>query len=180
MDEKVGAMIRRLREAEGLSKTQLASRLADAGLDQIHPTTISRMEAGERGVRLSEATAITEVLNTDIGTLLDHGGIEALMRQMRMDHHFAEKSLEDLIAAASVTRARQMLLHYAVDKVEATGLADLESESARKAAREEIRSARELSERSPAAEVDLIVNDWDDKIPAWIEGEDSGVDPEAS
>ena len=112
--------------------------------------------------------------------MLDQGGIDALRRHLRLQHVLAEKGIEDLVAAATVARARQMLLGYAIDSVEVTGFDDLESEAAREAARKEVRLARELSERSLAVAVDDVANDWDSKVPAWIERSDDGVDPEAS
>ncbi|WP_324650984.1 helix-turn-helix transcriptional regulator [Georgenia sp. H159] len=73
-DERFAANVRRLRERQGWSQAELAKRLREAGYDQFHATTISRIENGERGVRLSEARAISVILGTALSVMLEPSG----------------------------------------------------------------------------------------------------------
>lgn len=58
------------REEKGLSQAELVKRLRDSGWSNVHQTTISRIEKGERPVRLGEARAIAEALGVELTQLL--------------------------------------------------------------------------------------------------------------
>ena len=68
--------MRRVREIRGLSQGDLAARLADAGWDGFRQTTISRIEKGERTVRLAEAHAIAQVLGVPLTRMMDESAQE--------------------------------------------------------------------------------------------------------
>ncbi|MDQ0094417.1 helix-turn-helix domain-containing protein [Paeniglutamicibacter psychrophenolicus] len=70
-DENFGAMVREYRELRKWSMTEFASKLRDAGLANFHPTTISRMERGERPAKIGEAAVIAQVLGTQLDNLVD-------------------------------------------------------------------------------------------------------------
>ena len=70
-DAHFGAMVQEYREIRNLSKTDFASKLRDAGLTNFHPTTVTRVEKGERPVKLGEAAVIAQVLETQLGDLVD-------------------------------------------------------------------------------------------------------------
>lgn len=62
-----------------MSQAELVQRLRDRGWVNVHPTTISRIEKGERPVRLSEATRIAQVLGQDLYRMMtrpSQAGIE--------------------------------------------------------------------------------------------------------
>jgi transcriptional regulator with XRE-family HTH domain len=59
--ERVGARLRALREAAGLSQAQLAQRMHDAGHPWWQPT-VSKVESGQRAVPSDEMRAVSEVL----------------------------------------------------------------------------------------------------------------------
>lgn len=61
--------MRSTREASGISQTQLAKQLNDAGLPY-HQQTVQRVEEGKRPVRLNEAFVIARALEVDISVLL--------------------------------------------------------------------------------------------------------------
>lgn len=67
-DELFGFGVKDRREQLGWSMTELATRLRKKGLDNFHPTTIGRMERGERPIRLSEAQAVVEVFKEEFPT----------------------------------------------------------------------------------------------------------------
>lgn len=61
--------MRRRRDELGLSRNQLAVIAQDSGLTNFHPTTIARVESGERAVKLHEAMALASILNTTLERL---------------------------------------------------------------------------------------------------------------
>ncbi|NUU30848.1 helix-turn-helix transcriptional regulator [Arthrobacter sp. C9C5] len=62
--------VQRLREAKGWSQGELARRMSDEGWDGFHQTTISRIEKGQRPVRLAEARALAKVLESQVGLMM--------------------------------------------------------------------------------------------------------------
>lgn len=61
--------MRRRRDELGLSRNQLAVIAKDSGLTNFHPTTIARVESGERAVKLHEAMALASILDTTLERL---------------------------------------------------------------------------------------------------------------
>ncbi|OBB35260.1 helix-turn-helix domain-containing protein [Mycolicibacterium fortuitum] len=66
LDAHFATNMTRLREAAGLSQAEMVQKLREQGWKNVHPTTISRIEKGERPVRLSEAARIAKVLEQDL------------------------------------------------------------------------------------------------------------------
>ena len=58
------------REGKGISQADLVKMLRDNGWSSVHQTTISRIEKGERQVRLGEARVIAEALGVELTQLL--------------------------------------------------------------------------------------------------------------
>ncbi len=80
LDEYFAQNMTRFREAAKMSQAELVTRLRKQGWNSVHPTTISRIEKGERPVRLSEADRIARVLGQDLSRMMSrprHAGIEA-------------------------------------------------------------------------------------------------------
>ena len=71
-DELIGANLALLREAKGYRQSDLAERLQELGLSQMHQNTISRIEKGERPLRLSEAEDIAKALGMPLWNLTAH------------------------------------------------------------------------------------------------------------
>lgn len=69
-DERFAASVKRLREAKGWSQGELAKRMTNAGFDGFHQTTISRIEKGERPVRIGEARGLARVLESLVGIMI--------------------------------------------------------------------------------------------------------------
>jgi len=80
--------MRRYREAKGWSQGELARRVREAGLENFHQTTISRIEKGERPIRLGEARVIAQVLKKSLTRLLLKGE-EALLADDLVSAHKA-------------------------------------------------------------------------------------------
>ncbi|WP_374230355.1 helix-turn-helix domain-containing protein [Rhodococcus sp. ARC_M12] len=60
-----------LRERLGISQSSLVARLREDGWPKVHQTTISRIEKGERPVRLGEARAIAAALRVPLSRLVE-------------------------------------------------------------------------------------------------------------
>lgn len=69
-DQAIGQRIQELRERRGWSQAELAMRLRGAGVNWSQGT-LSKVEAGERPVRLVEAPTVTRVLRTKIYELVN-------------------------------------------------------------------------------------------------------------
>jgi transcriptional regulator with XRE-family HTH domain len=135
-----------MREAEGMTQTDLARALrTDFGLP-FHQQTIARIEAGERPVRLNEANLIAETLHTDLFSMMsDKGSPETVQLNLRLaGERLAERGAEivayvaerwdaverlygDLEAAWELYVANQESLGLKVDKELSTDMRRFES-----------------------------------------------------
>ena len=71
--------MKRIREELGWSQGDFARKMKEAGWDSFHQTTVSRIEKGERPVRLGEARGIATVLGALVGQMiLPDSGAKAL------------------------------------------------------------------------------------------------------
>jgi transcriptional regulator with XRE-family HTH domain len=70
LDTHFAANMTRLREAAGISQAEMVHKLREEGWTNVHPTTISRIEKGERPVKLNEAARIAAVLGQDLPRML--------------------------------------------------------------------------------------------------------------
>ncbi len=96
--------VRQVREARGWSQEELARRLAEIG-PRLGPTAITRLERGDRAVRVEEAVAIARALMTPLNALLqpvDGAELEHVNRLMRRYEQLsamrakAQEELDDL------------------------------------------------------------------------------------
>lgn len=67
-EREVGAQVRRAREQARLSQRELADAATAAGLSW-HQTTVAKVEAGDRPLRLTEAAVLARVLGTEVAVL---------------------------------------------------------------------------------------------------------------
>lgn len=153
-----------------MTKTQLATQLSEAGLDQIHPTTVSRIESGERAIRLSEAVTIASVLGTSVEALIDFRGVEALLKQVRLEHNLTAKSIANLREAANEVLTRQASLAYALERLQSVGLQSIERDYERGKARAVEYGAQELVERKLPEEVESVVDEWEEAFENFLSG----------
>ena len=61
---------RREREQRGWSQADVAKKLTAKGIDKIHPTTVAKIESGDREVKLDEATAIADLFDMSLDVLV--------------------------------------------------------------------------------------------------------------
>ena len=64
-----GENLRAAREQKEMSQTALAKKMAAAGFSNFHQSTVGRVEAGERPVRLSEGQELSLILGIPLGFL---------------------------------------------------------------------------------------------------------------
>jgi transcriptional regulator with XRE-family HTH domain len=69
-EDRFRKRLRTERERREWSQSDLAQLLCDATGAKWHPTTIAKIEAGDRSVRIDEAVAIAEVLEVPLNSLL--------------------------------------------------------------------------------------------------------------
>lgn len=62
--------IRREREERKLSQAELAEMLGGKGIKGIYPTTIAKIESGERAVRIDEAAALADLFEVSVDALM--------------------------------------------------------------------------------------------------------------
>lgn len=62
--------VRRERELRDWSQAELAKLLQDRGIASVYPTTVAKIEAGERAVRIDEATALADIFDVSVDALL--------------------------------------------------------------------------------------------------------------
>lgn len=70
IDAITGNAIQLRRESHGWSKSLFSQLLQSAGLENFHPTTISRTETGERSLRVAEIYVIAAVLECGVDELI--------------------------------------------------------------------------------------------------------------
>lgn len=70
IDANTGSAIQLRRESRGWSKNLFSQLLQSAGLENFHPTTISRTETGERSLRVAEIYVIAAVLECGVEELI--------------------------------------------------------------------------------------------------------------
>jgi transcriptional regulator with XRE-family HTH domain len=58
------------RKSRGWSQEDLAKMLLDRRIEGVYPSTIAKVEAGDRAVRIDELTAIADVFGVSVDTLL--------------------------------------------------------------------------------------------------------------
>jgi len=64
-----GENMRAARELQEMSQTALAKKMAKVGFSNFHQSTVARIEAGDRPVRLSEGLELSLILGTPLGSL---------------------------------------------------------------------------------------------------------------
>lgn len=93
-----------LREERGWSQSELSDRLAEFGID-MHQTTIAKLEAGKRPLRVSEMFGLSHTFGMPPGAVFsmtireeNFGSLEALQQELarteQMVADFREKAME--------------------------------------------------------------------------------------
>src|SRR3954453_26593 len=106
LDSALGARGRAARERQGRSQKWLAEALGSRYGIQWYPTTVGKVESGERPVKLTEAGAVAQVLGMLLEDLVYE--YESVVRHDQGVH----RAVAELEAAAERILARARSLHY--------------------------------------------------------------------
>ncbi|MFL0274312.1 helix-turn-helix transcriptional regulator [Mycobacterium sp. SMC-19] len=71
-DSSFGKRVQGERASRGWSQAEMAKMLSDNGINPMHPTTVAKIEAGQRSVRINEALGIAELFETSIDSMVGH------------------------------------------------------------------------------------------------------------
>jgi transcriptional regulator with XRE-family HTH domain len=85
-NQAFGVQVRRLREAAGLTQTELADRLNAGGGFSLHQPGIVRIEAGKRALRLGQAKLLADALNVPLTVLFEVDDPEEVALQEQRQH----------------------------------------------------------------------------------------------
>jgi len=99
--------VRQQRQQQKMSQADLANRLGDKGIKGIYPTTIAKIESGERSVRIDEAAALADLFDVSLDALLGREpGVETteLEFQLRTLRDTARQYYHQVYAATDVIR----------------------------------------------------------------------------
>jgi transcriptional regulator with XRE-family HTH domain len=69
-DKRFGKRVKAKRDARGWSQAEMATMLTDMGA-HMHATTVAKIEAGDRSVRINEASAIADLFEVSVDSLLN-------------------------------------------------------------------------------------------------------------
>src|SRR6185312_5282971 len=69
-DKRFGKRVKAKRDARGWSQADMAKMLSDRGIHPMHPTTVAKIEAGDRSVRITEAVGIADLFEVSVDSLL--------------------------------------------------------------------------------------------------------------
>lgn len=61
---------RKARQQRGWSQADLAKRLTDMGIDSMYATTVAKIEAGDREIKLDEAAAMADLFDMSLDELV--------------------------------------------------------------------------------------------------------------
>lgn len=114
--------VRDRRERLGWSQTRLAKELASIGM-HVDGTAITRIESGERRIRLDEAWAISAVMRLPIDTFLPLSTVDLRLRVELLERVLDEQRSEAATAQRDVEETEQELknVRAALRKIERGG-----------------------------------------------------------
>lgn len=92
-----------LRSARKMSQSELARRMAERGFENYSQMTVSRTEKGERPIRLGEARAIAEILESRV---------DAMTRDPRAAELIAEMTAEQNEMTEAILKVMHALQQY--------------------------------------------------------------------
>lgn len=100
MGDRLRERIRSERERREWSQAELANMLSDKGIHGIYPTTVAKLESGDRAIRVDELAAIADLFSVSVDALLGRnpasGDLVWVMSQLNDLARRSAKSVEDL------------------------------------------------------------------------------------
>ncbi|MGO9154344.1 helix-turn-helix transcriptional regulator [Mycobacterium sp.] len=90
--------MKRERDRNDWSQADLSKLLQRRGLEHIYPTTVAKIESGERAVRIDEAAALADLFGVSVDALLGRGIRHDLAYILRAVLDTARRSAEQAAA----------------------------------------------------------------------------------
>ncbi|MEU7811586.1 helix-turn-helix transcriptional regulator [Pseudonocardia sp. NPDC049154] len=113
-DARFGGRLRGLREWQGMSQQTLVEKLAELGITTWHQTTVGKVEAGKRPVRLAEAIAVAKIFGTSIDVLLMHDDDEYRAQRVQV----LEARRQEVVLMQTLLEQREEELGQWIELVE--------------------------------------------------------------
>ncbi|WP_119697612.1 helix-turn-helix domain-containing protein [Microbacterium halotolerans] len=124
MDTPADVFARRLRherEVKRISQSELARRLSDRTGTGVSATAITKIESGDRSVRIDEAVYLAEILDVPLSALLsDRGPDEIRMSELRRQIEQQRSLANTAEHEWSQANAAWARLHMELEELEAS------------------------------------------------------------
>jgi len=115
-DGRFAERMQQIRERLGISQSALVGRLRDNGWSKVHQTTVSRIEKGERPVRLGEARAIASALGVPLSRLVEPDPASFVRAELSRQDAAVHNAFFELTEKAHEFLRLQAQLRKAVDR----------------------------------------------------------------
>lgn len=106
-DASFGKRVQVERTNRGWSQAEMARMLSDNGVEPMHPTTVAKIESGQRSVRINEAVGIAELFEASVDSLLGRkpgAQINELEYSLRLLRDTARQSSQQIFTAMETIR----------------------------------------------------------------------------
>lgn len=135
----------------------MARRMTDAGWPGFHQTTISRLEKGDRPVRLGEARGIAQVLGTLVGQMILPAEESRSLRNLELAWQGLKDATRYLDASIHDFEVARQTLRYELSQWDDSLLDD---ENMDEGIRERARRFVDMSRRDVKASVADVLNEY--------------------
>jgi transcriptional regulator with XRE-family HTH domain len=141
-DKRFGQRLRTEREGRGWSQAYLAKALSTVGVHTMHPTTIAKIEAGERSLRINEAMGIADLLEVSLDFLVGRHEVDDTTSAflLRVLTSYAGNAKRQIGQARAVAIAVEDILDDGAERFDSPHIAEM------------LRLAIDMSEHLEAAE----------------------------
>lgn len=178
---------RRLRTEQGLRQSDVAEKLQEWGWGYFTQTTLSRLEKGDRPLRLGEARALARVVHRSVSELVSPSRDVAVLDSLGSQAREAERSIDNLAEAYErvLIQRRKLKKMIAIAEAldpEAWGDPELATRYRRdlEAARDGARDLDEVASEIPESTIEALgvaeFDNFEPLFPIPADEVDDGVD----
>ncbi|MGM9473166.1 helix-turn-helix domain-containing protein [Pseudarthrobacter sp. YS3] len=101
-EERFRMNMRLLREKRGWSQGEMSRRLIEAGWNIFHQTTVSRIESGERPIKLGEARAVAAILDVPLEKMLTLPEDARIAEELESARTRVQKNYDNIVAHTDI------------------------------------------------------------------------------
>lgn len=159
-EEAFRASMRSLREERGWTQADLARELTESGWSGVYQTTISRMEKGERPIRIGEARGIARVFGVTVGLMIVPADERKPVETLRKSVFMLQGLYESIGADIDKFKFLQGLLPDEIDAVESSQFREWADEDMRVLVEDDLRRARDLIKKDIRDAFDDWMTNW--------------------